>query len=103
MERKLNAGAVAVDGDGAPSLLLRGIVDLVLAAELHRNALALLTRGEDAAVDCREVERLDAPALQVILALRDGLRLKGKNLRMEGASAQLEELMRLAGFADLFQ
>ncbi len=103
MERRQNVAATVVDGDGTPSLLLQGTVDICRAAELHQSALALLARGEDAVIDCHGADHLDASALQLFIALKDGLGIKGKNLRMEGVSAEIESVMRLAGLADLLQ
>ncbi len=101
MERTPNVATKVIEGNG--TLLLQGTADVFGAAELHQTALALLARGEDAVVDCHGLEHVDGSTLQVLLALRTGMRTKGKKLRMEGVSARIEKIVQIAGLSDLLQ
>ena len=84
--------------DGTPlALVLRGDVNIYCAGVLHELADTLLQEQEDVVVSCEELAHLDASALQILLALRQGLQARGSSVRLTGVSAELDILLQLAG------
>lgn len=93
---------VAVEPRAAgAALVLRGRVTVEHARVLHERAAEVRLAGGDVAVDCADVERLDASALQVLLALRAALEVAGRGLVLEHVPAALDGMLRLAGAAVL--
>jgi anti-anti-sigma factor len=84
--------------DGKPlALVLRGDVDIYCAGLLHELADTLLQEQGDVVVPCQGLTHLDTSALQIVLALRNGLQARGRSLRLTGVSAEPEILLELAG------
>jgi anti-anti-sigma regulatory factor len=79
------------------ALVLRGRVTVEHARLLHERAVELRLAAGPVAVDCADVERLDASALQVLLALRVALLAAGRHLVLEHVPAALDATLRLAG------
>lgn len=100
VERGYDSPVQTGEREGKPLLLLQGGVDIFFAAELHQAALKLLDSGEDAEVLCAQLERLDTSALQILLALKEGLAKKGKSLQLAGVPSPVADLLGLAGLAD---
>jgi hypothetical protein len=67
------------------TLVLHGDVNIYCAGLLHESA-----------------DYLDTSALQILLALRQGLLAQGRSLRMTGVSAGMESLLGLAGVPSVF-
>lgn len=86
-----------VEGADGPVLVLRGRVDVSEARVLHEVALALAPCSSGVTVDCADVERLDAAAVQVLLALRTRLVAAGATLRCAHVLPTVEAILRLAG------
>jgi anti-anti-sigma factor len=79
--------SVAVDETTSPPVLrLEGSIGQGAAEHLHELALRLLARGDDVIVDCEQARHLGGAALQILLALRHGLRRGGRRLTLRGAS-----------------
>lgn len=80
-----------------PTLVLRCDVNIYCAGLLHESADVLLQEQEDVVVSCEGLAHLDTSALQILLSLQQGLLAQGRNLRLEGISAELEGMLQLAG------
>ena len=79
-----------------------GVADVSIAEQLHRKATELADSGKDVVVTLKEAVRLDASALQVLLALREELSGSGKNLSLSGVPQQIRGYLELAGVSCLF-
>ena len=99
-----NLACVAIERNVGKSLLLmlRGGVDIFCASELHELADTLLQQQEDVVVSCEGLTHLDTSALQVLLVLRQELETRGRTLRFEGISSELDTLLQLAGLKNTF-
>jgi anti-anti-sigma factor len=84
--------------NGKPLLVLRGAVDIHAVQEFARAARGLLDQPEDVAVCCEQVQHFDAAALQLLLALKKALGLKGKKVEILAKSPQVERLFDWAAF-----
>jgi anti-anti-sigma factor len=98
MEPERAATVNIVEREGKRAIVLQGAADIFFAADLRQAALELVEGGEDIAVYCEKLERLDTSTLQILLALRRELEQKGKKLRV---IALPSEAMRLVGLAGL--
>jgi anti-anti-sigma factor len=83
--------------EGRSELKLEGDLSVFQSAELHRTAMQLLEQGRDVAVDCTDVSSLDCAAVQVLLALREGLAAQGKALEFTVLSPATREALVLSG------
>jgi anti-anti-sigma factor len=88
--------SLAREGDGS-TLHLRGSVDVRSAADLHRAALALSEGDGDLRVCLTQASRLDASALQILIALADVLSRQGRDLRIVEVPESLAALLPWAG------
>jgi len=82
---------------GRCHLALHGVVDVSEARELHEQALAALGTGDEVIVRLDEVERLDTSALQILVALAQGLKAEGRRLAITGIPPGAREAFRLSG------
>ena len=82
-------------------LMLQGRIDAFVAGELRQAAQQLLDRSQDVHVVCEQVEHIDTSAVQILLALQSGLQNKGQCMRLTSASAQVQQLLNIAGLARL--
>ena len=90
--------------DGKPhTLVLRGDVNIYCAGLFHELADSLLQEQVDVVVSCEGLAHVDTSALQLLLALRQGLEARGGSLRLECTSADLESLLQLAGVRSAFR
>lgn len=94
-----NMNCVAIERrDGDPlALVLRGDVNIYVAALLHELTEILLQEHGDIAVSCEQLTHLDTSALQIILALHQDLQTQGRSLRLTGVSADTKIQFHLAG------
>jgi anti-anti-sigma regulatory factor len=99
MESEKGAAVSIGESEGRRAIVLQGAVDIFFAADLRQAALKLLETGEDVAVSCEKLERLDTAVLQILLALKKELEKSGKNLQMIGLAAGPARLVDLAGLA----
>jgi anti-anti-sigma regulatory factor len=76
-------------------------VDILAARQLHGEALLLAAAGGAVVVDCSRCERLDASALQILLALDAHFRERQATLRIVGGSPAVRAWLRVAGCASL--
>ena len=67
------------------------------AKELHDLALAWNAADGDIEVDCEALEHLDAGALQILVALREGLGAYCRFLTLRGVPERVAGTIRLAG------
>ncbi len=99
-ETEKTAAVNLVERDGKRAIALAGAADIFFAADLRQAALALLEGGEDVAVDCGKLERLDTSTLQILLALKRELEQRGKKLRVIDLPAEPARLVGLAGLTN---
>ena len=85
--------------DGKPVLVLCGTIDVTLAKELHKTACQLAERGQDTAVGCKSIEYIDLSALQILLALKEELKARGKNLTFQEVPEVVVEQCKLAALS----
>ena len=102
MSNHLACASIERDEGRPLRLVLRGDVNIYAAALLHELALTLLQEQEDVVVSCEELACVDASALQVLLALAQDFRSRGRSVRLAGVSAELEGLLQLAGVKNAF-
>jgi ABC-type transporter Mla MlaB component len=81
-------------GDGGVTLALDEVVDVTTVRTLHAQAVAALHAVGPIVVDCAAVARMDAAALQVLLALRRAAEGRCTVVHVPPA---LDALWRLAG------
>lgn len=93
-KKRIEAGTAG----GWPRLVLRGRLTVADAGEFHRAAVALASAGQDVTVDCAEVERLDASALQILLALWREVERGGHHCDIVNVGEALRTDFRLTGF-----
>jgi anti-anti-sigma factor len=82
--------------EGRPLLTLEGTVDILAVQDLMQAARGLSERGEDTLVCCEKVRHLDCAALQLLLALKKALGLKGKKIEILAKSTKVERLFEWA-------
>lgn len=97
MEEEKTAGVSIAEREGKRAVVLQGAIDIFFAADLRQSALALLEGGDDVAVDCEKLARLDTAALQILLALKKELEQRGKKLRMTELGSEPARFVGLAG------
>jgi anti-anti-sigma factor len=79
----------------------QGTLDVFLAHRLAEVALECLDAGLDTVVRCETLERMDASALQVLVALRRDLAGNGHGLWFTDVSANVREYLGIAGLHDI--
>jgi anti-anti-sigma factor len=88
-------GLLPVD---SPNILrLEGIVDVRQARRVLESAKTSLASSGEVIVDCGAVERLDASAVQILLALKRSLEASDRTLRLDGAPERVSKLLLLTG------
>jgi anti-anti-sigma factor len=100
MEQEKAAAVSIAEREGKRAIVLEGAIDIFFAADLRQAALALLEDGEDLAVDCKKLDRLDTATLQVLLALKRELEQRGKKLRMAELGSEPARFVGLAGLTN---
>jgi anti-anti-sigma factor len=83
--------------DGRQEMKLFGDMNVCLSAELHRECVQIVHRGQDAIVDCEGVHSFDAAALQILAALKDALTSQDRKFNLSGLSREQAETIGLAG------
>jgi anti-anti-sigma factor len=78
-----------------------GTLDVFFARRFLDVALECLDAGLDTVVRCQALERMDASALQVLVALRKGLAGQGQSLWFSDVSAKVREYLQIAGLDDI--
>lgn len=86
---------------GGSHLVLQGVVDVFEARELHQAAVAALNAGGEVTVNLAEVTRLDTSAIQILLALCQGLQVEGRSYHLEGMPPTVRENWQLLGLTAL--
>jgi len=102
MSNQLSSVTIEQHFEKPVAIVLRGDVGIYCVDTLHELAEKMLQNQEDVEVFCEELTRLDASALQVILALRQDLQSQGRCLRLQGVSAEMKTLLQLAGVEHSF-
>jgi chemotaxis protein CheX len=88
-----------VKGAAAWTLRLGGTADVFEVAALHRAAREVVADGPGpVVVDVREVEAIDTPITQVLVALRETLARTRHTVRFEGVTPAIAENWRRLGF-----
>jgi anti-anti-sigma factor len=80
---------------------LRGTLDVFLAARFADAAVHCVARNLDTVLDCSALERLDASALQVLLALQHALSAKAHRLELSKVTPTVASYLAIAGFVGL--
>jgi anti-anti-sigma factor len=91
-----NIAVTVTERNGKPLLVLKGAVDIRAVQEFARAVCDLSQRAEDVSVCCEQVEHFDAAALQLLLALKKALALKGKKIEIVAKSPHVERLFEWA-------
>jgi anti-anti-sigma regulatory factor len=68
--------------------------------ELRAKALEVCANNTDVLLNVAEIDHLDASALQILLAVDQDRREKGRHVFLENASPQLRQWFRYAGAPD---
>src|SRR5690349_1289794 len=76
---------------------LHGVVDISIAAEFQRKALDLAASTKNMVIDLRAAERLDASALQILLALGQDVLRRGGSFELSGMESQIRDYLETAG------
>lgn len=82
---------------GCSQLALTGVVNIATAASFSKTAIQVLGQDQDATLDCSAATYLDCSILQQIILLQKGLREKGKQLLLAGASPEVRRDCQLVG------
>jgi anti-anti-sigma factor len=99
MEAAKTAKFEVVDVDGRATIVLEGSIDIFFAADLRRAAVELLKKGEDVAICCEKLERLDTATLQILLALKKELAQNGQALHWSAVPPTVGAVIGLAGLS----
>ena len=83
-------------------LRLAGRVDSLTAPELETALTPFLERGMLPELDMVGLTYISSAGLRVLMAAAKTLRRKGKDLTICAISPQVDQALRLAGFAHLF-
>jgi anti-anti-sigma factor len=73
------------------------------AEVLKTSALSVLEAEGDVILDFKEIDRMHAACLQVLLALRNDLEPKGRKVILQSVEPGVRTLFRVAGAEDFFQ
>ncbi len=88
-------------GDDESVLHLRGVV--CGRPQMQALVCDLLVRGRNVTVDCDAVEGIEVPALDMLAALADALRMQSRGSRMGGSSSDVAHAIRRHGMAHPLQ
>lgn len=88
-------------GEEESVLHLQGVV--CGSPQMHALVCDLLVRGRNVTVDCDHVEGLELPALELLAALAEALRMQSRGLRILGSSNNVAHAIRGQGMAHLLQ
>lgn len=91
-----------VEGD-APIIRLSGEIDIGSAPRVYSLMWQTAERGKrPLVVDLGSLEFMDSSGLQVLLRLREKLRVQGKKILLVSPRPQIKKLFKLTGFDKLF-
>ena len=97
MEPEKAATVSIGERDGKSAIFLAGVVDIFFAADLRQAALTLIENGDEVAVCCEKLERLDTATLQTLLALKKELQQRGRSMQVIGLPPEPARVVGLAG------
>ena len=80
---------------------LAGVVDAGAAIPLHQNARELAGARKPVVIELSAAERLDASALQILLALQKAMTASGKTLSVAATPPQIRNYLEIAGVSGL--
>jgi anti-anti-sigma factor len=83
--------------EGENHLALQGVVDLFVAASFHDIALKCVESGRATRVDCRQLERIDGSALQLLLVMARDHHQRAAEFTLLGVPDDVSRYLRLAG------
>jgi anti-anti-sigma factor len=84
-------------------VVLPGPLDQYAAEALKADALKLLGEGGEVILDFKEIDRMHAACLQVLIALRNDLERGGRRLSLKSVDPGMRRLFQISGSDDLFQ
>lgn len=85
-----------------PIMRLSGKVDSLTAPKLEAALAPFLASGDLPGLDLRSLDYISSAGLRVLLAAAKTLRRMNKDLVICALSPQVDQALRLAGFAHLF-
>ena len=85
-----------------PVLRLTGKVDSLSAPQLEAALAPFLADGDLPGLDMKNLAYISSAGLRVLLAAAKTLRKQNKDLVISAISPQVDQALRLAGFAHLF-
>ncbi len=85
------------EADGGRHLHLEGRIGVAQARRLREAALPLLEGGGPVTLHLARTEYLDGAALQILLALREGLAARDRDLRVVSMPPSIDETLRAVG------
>lgn len=100
-DTELHAGIEARPFEGGAMLELSGTMDVASVARLHEEALRLASAGGAVILDWAGCDRLDAAALQTLLALKRRLEAGGGSLRVGRDAPGIRAWLTMAGASSL--
>ena len=83
--------------DGAAHLSLQGVVDLFAVSTLRDLLSREVGRGRALFIECKELERIDASVLQLLLALERAVRERGTELALRDVPDNVSRYLDIAG------
>ncbi len=90
----------SVSGVGVTPVVLSGALDQYMADSLKEQLVAAMA-SPGVLLDMTAVEHIDAAALQVLLAFREGL--QQEKLQVVGAELGIRQWLKIAGADSLFE
>lgn len=88
---------------GAPIVRLIGEIDIGCAPRVYSLMWQTTERGKrDLIIDLAALDFMDSSGLQILLRLREKLRVEGKKVLLISPAPQIQKLFRLTGFDKLF-
>ncbi len=92
-----------LDAPRSQPLVLEGPLDQYAAERLRLKALTLLDADGDVIFDFRDIERMHAASLQVLIALQKDLESRDRRVFLKSVDPGIRKLFSISGTEDLFE
>jgi anti-anti-sigma factor len=85
------------EAEGSVVVALSGSVDIFEAGALHERAREITALNRDVVVDLGDAVRMDVSAIQILLAMKEAQRERGRRFSIISAPDGIREDWRLTG------
>ena len=89
--------------DTVQTVTLVGDLDIAASSKVESNLAPVLERTDcDVVIDCTQLNYISSSGLRILLNLYKHLRAHGHTATLKGMNAEVEEVLNISGFLDLF-